>query len=260
MFYNKTKFEQQGLPDLYKLYKEDKWTWDEASKVFKAGTKDLNNDGIIDQNDQRGTSSLNQYAVIASNGATITGLNKEGKNIFTLDQPAALEALEQYTEWYQLRLSGGNFEKGTALTRWDYFGKGRNYMEMKDKWGIVPIPKGPRAKRYYLPENAPFVTVLPLNSKNPEAMMALRSFLFRLEDVPADIAMARQVRDRQTAELFRKLQNNWEGECLYLFESFGGKIVKEAIKQIRSGTKTSATAVAEIKPQVQAVLDDLYNK
>ena len=40
MFYNKTMFEQAGLPDPYELQEAGEWTWDAMLEAAKKLTKD----------------------------------------------------------------------------------------------------------------------------------------------------------------------------------------------------------------------------
>ncbi len=257
VYYNKSLLEREGLPDPYKLYKENKWTWDRATKIIKNVTKDTNGDGEIDQ---WGIQRVIAGALIVANNGSPTRIDKSGKAVFTLDEPAALEALQLNVDWKQMDGIGGKFETGNAALDMHYIGSGGNYMGMKDKWGIVPIPRGPRAEKYCFPHWSPEVAVVPVNSKQPEAMAALNTFLFREEDVPLNTAIARLVSNRESAELFMRIQKEWAGETRYLFESFGGKIVEAVIKEVVRGDNTPAVAMAEIKPIIQAELDELFSK
>ncbi len=256
-FYNKSLIEREGLPDPYKLYKENKWTWDQATEIIKKATKDTDGDGEIDQ---WGVYKVRPFALIVSNAGNTTRFDKTGRPVFAFDEPAALEALELYTGWQQMGGVGGKFADGNVALYMGGISGGTDIMNMKDEWSIVPIPRGPRSQKYYFAHWSPETAIVPVNSKQPEAMAALNAFLFREEDVSFNTAMARHVRNRESAELFTRIQKEWAGETRYLFESFGGKIVESVIKEIINGDKTPAVGMGEIKPIIQAQLDDLYNK
>ncbi len=257
-FYNKSLLEREGLPDPYKLYKANKWTWDQADEIVRKATKDTNGDGEIDQ---FGIGRVRPYALTVANGGAATRNDKSGKPVFALDERPALEAIQLYTDWKQIGAVAGNkFKDGNVALDMHSISEGTKFMEMKDDWGVVPMPMGPRANKYVFPHWSPEVAIVPANSKNPEAMAALNAFLFREDDVPLNLVLARHVRNRESAEVFMRIQKEWAGESKYLYEAFGEKIVEATIKEIINGDKTPAVGMAEIKPIIQAQLDDFFNK
>ncbi len=91
-------------------------------------------------------------------------------------------------------------------------------------------------------------------------MATLNAFLFREEDVPMNLVLARCVRTREAAEVFRLVQKEWAGETRYLYEAFGMSLVDEILKAICQGEKTPAVGIAEIKPVIQAQLNEFFEK
>lgn len=257
VYYNKSILEREGLPDPYKLYRENKWTWDQATEIVKRATQDKNGDGAIDQ---WGISRVVPEGLIVLNNGSVTRMDKNGRPVFTMDEPAALEALQLYADWNRMGAIGGKFVNGDAALDMHFIGSGVDNMKMKDEWSVVPIPRGPRCDQYLFPHWSPETVIIPVNSKNPEAMAALNAFIFREEDVTMNLALARLVRTREAAEIFRRIQTDWAGESRSLFEAFGGKLIEETIKKVIAGEKSPAVAMAEIKPVVQAELDQLFSK
>jgi len=257
MFYNKTLLEELGVEDPYELYVNDEWTWGKATELLAAATRDLDGDGIPNI---YGITGVVPYSIIISNGGSVTDVDDTGRIVFTLDSEAAIEALELYADWHLRGLVGGSFPNRTAAFYMRFISDGSNYLGMADEWSVVPFPKGPRADQYYFPEWSPETTVLPANAAQPEALAALKAFLFRPDDVTLNEVIARTVRDQNAAQILVELQTDWVPKARYLHEMFGGSLVEDALAQIRSGAKSPAVAVAEIKLQVQALLDDFQSQ
>ena len=49
LYYNKTLFENEGLPDPIKYYNEGNWNWETFMKVCARFTGDTDGDGVIDR-------------------------------------------------------------------------------------------------------------------------------------------------------------------------------------------------------------------
>jgi ABC-type glycerol-3-phosphate transport system substrate-binding protein len=163
IFFNKRLFREAGLdPELpYNLQKSGEWTWPKFLEICKQLTRDINNDGIMDTyatTADLSTEILDTF--VGSNGAMYVGKDKAGKLINTTNTPQFLEALQFAI---QLQREGVMMPKPTNAN-WDWykpmFNDGRVAMRleqeyvrqdianMRDDWGIVMPPKGPRAKDY----------------------------------------------------------------------------------------------------------------
>ncbi len=261
-FYNKTLIDREGLPDPYALYKENKWTWERCDEIVRKATKDTNGDGEIDQ---FGIYRVRPFAMMVANGGATTRNDRNGRPVFAMDEPAALEALQLYADWKQIGAVGGRFVDGNAALDMHQLQEAyiSGYTNMKDVYSIVPIPMGPRMNKYVYPHWSPEVAIVPINSANPEAMAAINAFLFREQDVPRNLVLARHVRTREGAEVFTRIQKEWAGETKYLYEAFGGAtgmLVDQTIKEIINGEKTPAVGMAEIKPIIQGMLDEVFYK
>lgn len=266
--YNKTLFEREGLPDLYELYLNNEWTWDKATEIAIKATQDIDGDGEIDQ---WGIVDARSTVLAVSNGASMTSVDENGRVIFTGDDPAYIEALElQHHWWTELKVQMPTY--GSTTLR-DTFINGKAAMHlgmtahgladildmMTDEWGIVPLPMGPRADRYHWTVQALKTTLIPINAKDPEALAALRAFLWREEDVDANDFIAAHVKNRESAEVLLRANAEWEGGAAQLFETFLGNFT-DVTREVNAGTKNAVAAMAEVKPVIQANLDDLFNQ
>jgi ABC-type glycerol-3-phosphate transport system substrate-binding protein len=168
LFFNKRLFREAGLnPNLpYDMQKAGTWTWAAFLDVCKKLTRDINNDGIIDTYAMtRDLSTEILDAIISSNGATYIDKDpKTGKFVNATNRPEFLEALQ-----FSIRLNTeGVLKPRPENTNWDWYksefidGKvamrvDESYIansdsseldKMKDDWGMVLFPKGPKSPTY----------------------------------------------------------------------------------------------------------------
>jgi len=167
VFFNKRLFREAGLSEneLYDLQKAGTWTWDKFLEICKKLTRDINNDGIIDIYAMPGDLSTEILdAFVSSNGAMYvrkndrTGLLENASNT-----PAFVEAVQFYMKLrdegvMKPKPAGDNvpwnwhipeFNDGKVAMRIDQQYLATNDLRnMKDDWGMVLPPKGPRSKNY----------------------------------------------------------------------------------------------------------------
>jgi ABC-type glycerol-3-phosphate transport system substrate-binding protein len=175
VFFNKRLFREAGIdPDLpYNMQRDGTWTWDAFLDLSRRLTRDINNDGIMDTYAMpQDFSTAILEAAIASNDATYVDKDSTGRFVNATQRPEFIEGLQ-----YAIRLNTeGVMKPKPDGANWDWFksefidgnvamriedsyiwGELQN---MRDDWGIVFFPKGPRASTYimYTREN---VLVVP---------------------------------------------------------------------------------------------------
>ncbi|MGB4267136.1 MAG: hypothetical protein WBK00_08975 [Limnochordia bacterium] len=267
--YDKTLIDREGLPDPYELYLAGEWTWDAVTDIAVAATRDLDGDGEIDQ---WGIVDVRQWDLAVSNGADLTRVDENGKVVFTADEPAYLEALEQHKLWWtDLKVamptnSSGDlknaFINGKAAL-WFYAGAWQlpDLMDMADEWVLVPYPMGPRVDDYQWTTQALSTTVIPANAKDPEALIALKTFLWREEDAPVNDVLAAHVRNQESAKVFLEGNELWAGKTSRMFETLlNSTTYVDDVRSVSAGNLSPAAAMAALKPVVQAALDDLFDQ
>jgi len=199
--WNKRLFREAGLAeDLpYDLQKSGKWTWDEYLNICKKLTRDTNNDGKIDIYGMPGDLSTEILdALVAGNGAQYVGRDpKTGKLFNATTKPEFLEAVKFYMKlrdekvmmprpdgsewnWYKSAFVDGR----CAMRIEPQYITHDDLANMKDPWGMVLPPKGPRAKNYvvYTDEN---VMVVPstFNKDQVDAIMwAVQAWLTPIDN------------------------------------------------------------------------------
>lgn len=266
--YNKTLFDREGIDDLYEIYLDGEWTWDKATEIAVKLTADLDGDGEIDQ---WGMVDVRPWDLAVSNGASLTKVDANGRIVFAADEPAYLEALEQYNDWFtNLAVLMPSFTAGD-LTNAFYNGKAGMWFyagawlqpgileNMVDEWAIVPLPRGPKMDEHVWTVQALNTTLVPINAKDPEALVALKTFIWREEDVIVSDLLAAHVSTKESADVFLMANREWEGSASRLFENFLGDF-QNVTREVARGEKSPAAAMAELKPIIQANLDDLFNQ
>jgi len=167
VFFNKRLFREAGLDPnlLYDLQKAGTWTWDAFLDVAKKLTRDINNDGIVDIYAMPADLSTEILdAFVSGNGATYVRKNdKTGLLENASNTPAFIEAVQFYMRLrnegiMKPKPAGDNvpwnwhipeFNDGKVAMRIDQQYLATNDLRnMKDDWGMVLPPKGPRSKNY----------------------------------------------------------------------------------------------------------------
>jgi len=169
LFFNKRLFREAGLdPNLpYDMQKDGTWTWDAFLDICKKLTRDTDNDGKMDtyaMTHDLSTEILNGF--VASNGAAYVDKDPQtGKFVNATNRPEFLEALQFVIrlktegvlklppeganwDWYK-----SEFVDGKVAMRIEdsYIGMSDNseLSKMKDDWGMVLLPKGPKSPNQY---------------------------------------------------------------------------------------------------------------
>lgn len=165
IFWNRTLFDQYGLPDLYELYENGGWNWDKFKEVAQMANVDKDNDGTIDIYGFNARADLG-WCYLYSNEAYIAAKTDTGMTV-DLNDSRIVEALTAYQdftttvdyrpidwnvdEWDSLILS---FVNGNSMMCLEEFWISYMYLSpvngtaMADDWGWVPFPKGASAEEY----------------------------------------------------------------------------------------------------------------
>ncbi|NLY10503.1 MAG: extracellular solute-binding protein [Firmicutes bacterium] len=277
VMWNKDLFDELGLPSPYDLYEAGEWTWEAFYDLAVKLTRDTDGDGEIDQWGVATRHSHSHWGGhvewVYTNGGALTR-EIDGKIVFTLDEPEALEALEFWQRAYQANIWSPDqwhyeFAAGNVAMLYD-FADSISYLKDSDvNFGLVPAPKGPRADRHVAIESGRWVAILPITAQNPEALIEVWHALYELatpyiddlerweEDFYSDVSLL--LRDYESLEYFMWVTENAEGVAL--LDVVGqvpgfGDVINEIVMEGRD----AASAIAEIKPAVQAYLDEVFDQ
>jgi ABC-type glycerol-3-phosphate transport system substrate-binding protein len=177
VFFNKRLFREAGLdPNLpYDLQKNGQWTWERFLQICKQLTRDVNNDGRVDIYAMPGDLSTEILdAFVSSNGGKYVDKASNGRLVNTSNRPEFIEAVSFYM---RLRDEGvmkpkpegaawnwhiPEFNDGRVAMRIDQQYLATNDLRnMRDEWGMVLPPKGPRHANNYVVFNDENVMIIP---------------------------------------------------------------------------------------------------
>jgi len=165
VFFNKRLLSEAGLdPDLpYDLQKEGKWNWDTFEDMCKTLTRDLDNDGVIDQYAMSNFYTCFTAAALDSNGGSKIGRDANGKYFNNAGSDNSMEAFN----WIQYMFRNYQLPQAEGA-QWDYFmtafqngetafmchqeynaQPGGVLSGMADDWGFVAFPLGPHGDGKY---------------------------------------------------------------------------------------------------------------
>lgn len=269
MFYNKRIFKEAGLKDPQQLMDEDNWNWDTMLDAAKKLTVDHNGDGKPDQYGLAGAHYIFSELLIATNGGRIYD---EANRKVAFDSTEAMEALNFLHDLYNthkvIKANEGNdwedpakyFAEGTIAMYpgglWEI--EGRILDKMKDEWGYVYFPKGPKADKYYEPVGQTATYVIPKGVKDADVIQKIWEDLqdfenweenrrLSLENVlPDESSIANAMNDDG------KLQKVFGGR-------FGGLGIKDHLDSVTEkfvkGEITPSTGVAQVIGPAQAAAE-----
>ncbi|MCR5558543.1 MAG: extracellular solute-binding protein [Butyrivibrio sp.] len=283
IFWNKSLFDQYGLPDLYELVDKGEWTWDKFQEIAQAGNQDLDGDGAIDIYGFNARENL-AWCYLYSNGAYVAEKTDSGIKVDLSDNKVAesLTGLQNFAQNVEYRdaidwsVEGWDsfikdFRDGKYMMCLEEFWISYAYLNkeedgMSDDWGWVPFPKGPSAKDWscYGKENgARFI----LNGvEKPEEVAQVYDLITDLADTDEewDDLMEDKLEnwcdDAKTAELVSYIYNNKLAVIngVMGFSDLNGAI-NDMISEVTSGNMTPATALETYQSSIDAAIADLEN-
>ena len=279
IFWNKTLFEQNGLPNLYDLVEADEWNWDKFKEIAIAANQDTDNDGTIDTYGFSARENL-AWCYLYSNGAYVAEKTDSGINI-DLSDPAvdeALTALQDFTttveyanaiDWSTQSWDHmiTDFRDGNRMMLLEEFWISYAYLgDMTDDWGWVPFPKGTSADDWscYGKENG--ARIMLNGIENPEEAALIYDLITDLaeteeewDDLMED-KLEGWANDAETVEYVSYIYNN---KIAVINGVVGFSELNSAIntmvREITSGASTPATAIETYQSQIEAVMTELEN-
>ncbi|HOM03739.1 MAG TPA: extracellular solute-binding protein [Acetivibrio sp.] len=275
IFYNKALFERLGLPDPYELQESGDWTWEKFVQIAQEATRDEDGDG---ENDVWGLAiqAHNLYSpLVLSNNANIINFDENGKAIFALDDPNAIEALQFFgdlynkykvvspaidsTDWYEAprKFASGNIAM--------FFGQGWDGQDfkktLKDNFGFVFFPKGPKASDYIVPVmQESKIYVMPKHAKHPKEVAKIFEEVFIFYNDMAGFkywtdTFLDTYKERDTA---RKMLDKGKVSMHQGYPTFDSMLFNKIADQIIDKNVPAETFIINIKDEAQKALDSEF--
>ena len=281
IFWNKTLFDEYGLPDLYELYENGEWNWDKFKEIAQMANVDKDNDGTIDIYGFNARADLG-WCYLYSNEAYIADKTDTGMTV-DLNDSRIIEALTAYQDftttvnyrplnaevddWDSLILS---FVNGNSMMCLEEFWISYMYLSpvngtaMADDWGWVPFPMGASAEEYscYGKENGCRII---LNGVDDPEQVAL------VYDLITDIADS----DEEWDNLLEDQLENWCDDLqtmenvTYIYSMGLSKIncingfttlnnaMNSMMNAIANGEMTPQTALDTYRSEIETAVSDI---
>lgn len=272
LFFNKSIFEKAGVPDLYELVKNKQWTWDKFLEVAKMVTKDTNGDG---QTDVWATGGFLPFTFIYSNNTGFTKVS-DGKTVSALTDDNTIEALQYLNK---LQMIDKVIETVPAGSPWDYsikqFKQGNYAMvvtgmwaaqdfknSMQDKFGLVPMPMGPKAANYTNPTDEISVRVIPAAVKDADVIAKVYDEYVQPlvspeeEETAGRSSIEANLCDAESVEMAYLIMENQVYADYNAYPDYWS-VVDTAVKQAINGEKSAKTAMEEINSVWQSKIDSV---
>jgi len=182
IYYNKTMFDELGKKEPYKYYTEGTWTFDTFRKVAKEMTQYAADKTTVTC---YGFASWYKELFVLAAGGNIISQTADGRYASSIGTPNAIAGLNMiknlsldgsydpnvtgYKEFKNRQVAMIGERPFNAIGQYDY------YNTMKDKIGIVPVPKESASAKLYAPNNLSTYYV-PVNAKNPSGGVAWAYF------------------------------------------------------------------------------------
>ncbi|SEN70698.1 ABC-type glycerol-3-phosphate transport system, substrate-binding protein [Amphibacillus marinus] len=278
IFWNKTLFDDLGLPDLYELYENGEWTWEKMMEIADQATRDTDNDG---ETDIFGFAAENlAWKLIYANGYESITKTDDGIEIDMNDE-TVVEALEFFSDvnnsfGHTLRepeegdewnfrytdFADGNIAMVSAewWVTYNYWTDGR----MQGEYGMVPFPTGPSFDQSISYGYEQSYDVMLATVDQPEEKAIIWD---AIHDIGTDDDWERWIRadfeahagDRETVDYGLMLNNNTRINLIRGFEDINNTF-NDFFAQVSSGETTVQSGLESIESQIQAALEDFENE
>lgn len=166
ILFNKDIVDEYALDDPYTLVRDNEWTLESFSRLGKAVSEDVNQDGLYDEKDKYGVLTWNDawMGILAAAGEKICTVKESGEIALTLYSERVVNLFDQYRELaydqahsfsYQYDANTGTvpptaawdtnrdamFNESRVLFYMQTMGAVERYRDSQTDFGILPYPK-----------------------------------------------------------------------------------------------------------------------
>ncbi|MBE6611381.1 MAG: hypothetical protein E7632_02710 [Ruminococcaceae bacterium] len=277
MFFNQRLIDEYQLEDPYELVLSGKWTAEKMYEMIKDKGQDVNGDNKMDTSDFYGFATDSSIGSALYTAAGIdTVLREDGRLLLTLDSPESIDLIQTYTTYFGDRTQVINDVGGKFNPRVEVFEPGRAIFlstcminaialrEMKDDFGILPLPKYTEEQEHYYSTCNTFLpsgVAVPKYCSDPDRTglvmetMAAYSYDFIR---PATYEVTLQGKVSRDDETIQMLDIIFEGASYNFIGTFNlsnvGTILTEAVT---GDEKHFASKYASYSKKAQAQLDEI---
>lgn len=284
VYFNKRLVSELGLEDPYKLLEEGKWNWDTFSTMLSKGMKDVDSDAVFGNNDIYSITGGLDGGITAfylANGEKMFDIADDGTVKYAMTGDNVIPTLTKMKSMFSAPgayyYGGGDsslctdmFINGQVTFYMNLTTRGQALREMKDDFGLMPVPMGPDVDSYYSPidHNTPIVCV-PSSIDNPEAtgtiLEALAATSYSELGIWEDEISGLYYRDDESADVLSKhILPNLIYDPVFMYsridQQFEQYTITAVFKPIARDPNTDpATIIGSGKQVVQTLIDEVIN-
>lgn len=285
VLFNKQLAENYNLGDIYQLVRDGKWTIDKMTEFAAEVADDLDNDGVMGNDDQYGlcTEELNTYASVIGCGIQAVTRNKDGEFEYNVQSEKFINALTKslaLNRNYDFALHAAKvnaatdsfaevidpaFTSGRILFNYATLVRVSHFRSMEIDFGIIPIPKYDEDQEDYcsmVSIACANTIVIPASASNLERTGAIIEALsaegyYNIKDAYYDnVLKAKGARDDESSEMLDIIFANRIYDIGYMYD-WGGLIL--ALDKLEIDGNISSTIdsyLTAAKTAMQQTIDD----
>ena len=282
-YFNKVVFDQYKFDDMYELVRKGEWTIDKLYDMSKLVADDVNNDGKYDAEDRFGTTYIvdTPEGLINASGVMLAKtqngkVEKSYKSQTAVDTMQHIfDILSDQSVSYNCHQRAGSAaeaikqETGLFIERHTLFSLAGIYYapqfrDMKDDFGIIPMPKYDDAQEEYVSPvyaNLFPITVIPRSNDNLDwtgiilEEMSYRGYTELLPALYDTVLSGKCARDDDSVEMLDIIFSNTSYDIGMIFDFGGVRTEIRNIFQTLNGNLSST--FASIDSKVDANIDEL---
>ena len=284
LYFNKRLIEEQGLEDPYKLLEEGKWNWETFGEMLSKGMKDVDGDAVFGSSDTYSATGGLDGGITAyylANGMNMFNIDAAGNVKYAMTDAGVIPTLTTLKSMFSAPgayyYGGGDaslctemFIGGQVTFYMNLTTRGEALRDMNDDFGLVPIPMGPDADKYYSPidHNTPIVCV-PSSIDNPEAtgliLEALAATSYGELETWQEETASLYYRDEESAKVLKEhLLPNLVFDPVFMYSRIAPEFETYTITAIfkpiaRDPNADAATIINSGKEVVETMLEDVIN-
>ncbi len=282
-YFNKVMLDEYKFDDMYEVVRSGKWTIDKMYEMSKLVAADVNSDGKFNSEDRYGTTYIVDVTEGLINSSDVKlAVSKDGKIEKSYKSQTAVDKMqhifdilsdESVTFNVHARASDAKetnrLETGMFIERQTLFSLAGIYYapqfrDMKDDFGIIPLPKYDEAQEDYISPllaNVFPITVIPRSNDNLDwtgiilEEMSYRGYTELLPALYDTVLTGKCVRDDDSVEMLDIIFSNTSYDIGMIFD-FGG--VRTEIRNILHTLNGNfSSTFASIDSKVDANIDEL---
>lgn len=245
IYFNKPMAEELQTGDLYDLVRTGKWTLDKMYDLGKTAVADQNGDTVYDENDRYGIcGTFVQLAesLLTGSDAEIIQKNSDGDPYFFCFTERFNTIYDKIlgimTKENVVNVKNADFTTGHALFCADAIIAATRFREMKDDFGILPVPKYDEAQeKYYSVSPNPHAMLIPVTVSDLDFTGAVTEELAYQSNktlLPAyyeNTLKGKTTRDDDSIEMIDLIHNNVSYTIKIIGTQFSDAIYSEMQKK-----------------------------